>query len=483
MSLNRLQIAARAARRLVVRVLRHLGPNHASAVGHSAIDIRDPLAGALHDADLLVAFGTQSTRPIAMAKVAALVNAATDVRTARRTAAGPQAAQLTAFWEAYDTLNLEMTPLTAHSIRSSLDVNATRFPWSMATPLGVNAWAAVLVFLFCLALQVFWVSGKDIVERVEALEKERLELQQKIVANGGLLRRKETALKAKQCELRPEDCGQFVRTSIAPPRTPAADRQRPEPSVPELVALMKELNETRLLDEDMAAQMGKINERSKPLQPLLTRWHERVGTFCQWLGFLCPVHQDMTWDNQQVSMLRMIEDARAGVLVAQAELDGLRARAQPAAYSYADMQAMLAKRAQLELRQQEVDKLQRRLAELEDDKFRGMVTELRVVMNSIGVYFIPMVMGVLGALTYILRSASVQLREHTYVPMATSVNVIHVCLGAIAGVFGSMLVPNGDDAVLKSLPPLVVPFVFGYGIEIVFSLLDGTVGRFKQAKT
>ena len=42
-----------------------------------------------------------------------------------------------------------------------------------------------------------------------------------------------------------------------------------------------------------------------------------------------------------------------------------------------------------------------------------------------------------------------------------------------------MLAP-GTEGALKGLPPLIVPFVFGYGIEILFSIMDRVVGSFTQ---
>lgn len=66
-------------------------------------------------------------------------------------------------------------------------------------------------------------------------------------------------------------------------------------------------------------------------------------------------------------------------------------------------------------------------------------------------------------------------------PVSASVSIVRICLGAVAGVFGSLILPASDTG-LKSLPPLFVPFVFGYGIEILFSLLDRLVKSFTQGE-
>lgn len=76
-----------------------------------------------------------------------------------------------------------------------------------------------------------------------------------------------------------------------------------------------------------------------------------------------------------------------------------------------------------------------------------------------------------------MQMLTTQLRDHTYVPVSVSWSIVRLCLGAIAGVFGGLATPQ-SDAVLKALPPLFVPFVFGYGIEILFALLNRIVGTF-----
>lgn len=115
------------------------------------------------------------------------------------------------------------------------------------------------------------------------------------------------------------------------------------------------------------------------------------------------------------------------------------------------------------------------------DNFRNIVVEVRLIAANISAYLSAMAMGLLGALTFILRTLTTQLRDHTYVPVSISISVVRIVLGAIAGVFGSMLASGNE--VSKSLPPLFVPFIFGYGIEILFSLLDKTVRAFTQPES
>lgn len=83
------------------------------------------------------------------------------------------------------------------------------------------------------------------------------------------------------------------------------------------------------------------------------------------------------------------------------------------------------------------------LRKAEATRLRRIMVETRIFVANLGTYLIPMVMGILGALTYILRSLSLSLKEHTYVPASATVFIVRVCLGAIAGVFGSVFVSGG----------------------------------------
>jgi hypothetical protein len=63
------------------------------------------------------------------------------------------------------------------------------------------------------------------------------------------------------------------------------------------------------------------------------------------------------------------------------------------------------------------------------------------------------------------------------VPDSTARGVGRIVLGMMAGVLGGWFVPN-VDSVAKSIPPLMIPFVLGYSVELLFGLLDKAVGTF-----
>lgn len=97
------------------------------------------------------------------------------------------------------------------------------------------------------------------------------------------------------------------------------------------------------------------------------------------------------------------------------------------------------------------------------------------VLDRIQNVYIPMLMGLIGAIAYMLRSIILDLRAHTYLPRYPSHMVMRGILGMIAGVLGGSWVNLSSGEGLRAMPPLFTPFVLGYGTEVVFNLLDRLV--------
>ena len=95
--------------------------------------------------------------------------------------------------------------------------------------------------------------------------------------------------------------------------------------------------------------------------------------------------------------------------------------------------------------------------------------------------WIPMLMGLLGASTYMLRLLVLQLKTSTFTPRFPSLSLVRLVLGMIVGVLGGSLLPVIGEGGIKALPPLAMPFVFGYAIEVLFAGLDKLVSSFTPA--
>jgi hypothetical protein len=103
---------------------------------------------------------------------------------------------------------------------------------------------------------------------------------------------------------------------------------------------------------------------------------------------------------------------------------------------------------------------------------------VHLLLQSLGTYLIPMLFGLLGTISFMLRRLIQQISDYTYLGSPVSLNLMRCGLGMIGGVVGTLVMGTNDSGPLKSLPPLALPFVFGYGVEIVFAGLDRVVSSF-----
>jgi len=436
----------------------------------AAVNLEDPLGGALMDTDLLLAYAAQSSRRIKADKVRVLTFAADAVRQARAADNGNRlgyADKVAAFWIAFDDLSVDMAPLSAHSIRSSMEVNGKCFPASLHTPTAYNGALAVLVFALALALQGFWGAGKELVDSAAAYDLRKFELLTTLSSQTNAFERASKTLLRRACVLDNSCYKTTVSTEPVGARLLSAVETAALRAETNLLEL--EVMEKQIVLQELSAELGRLDEKGYPLESLVRRWHERARRVCdrEYFEYLCPVDYPVKNNTLQ-------EQAQVKLNRAQIAYDvGHR---QPKEATLKPMLSFFSENAQ---RFVALQKAKDELRKAEATRHRSIMVETRITVANLGTYLIPMVMGILGALTYILRSLSLSLKEHTYVPASAIVFIVRVCLGAIAGVFGSLFASGGDPT-LKTLPPLFIPFVFGYGIEILFSLLDRVVRTFTQ---
>ena len=163
-------------------------------VARTVVDLDDTVGCALADAEVLLAFAAQSPRAVKRENIQALTTAAAAVTARRLEGARPTAEELTNFWIAYDELGNVMAPVSALSIRSSMRLNAKRFPLSLLTATGLNAIFAIAVFIACIWLQGFWGAGRELLDKAEALEAQKTELQQRMQRTEGVLTRRQSQI-------------------------------------------------------------------------------------------------------------------------------------------------------------------------------------------------------------------------------------------------------------------------------------------------
>lgn len=104
------------------------------------------------------------------------------------------------------------------------------------------------------------------------------------------------------------------------------------------------------------------------------------------------------------------------------------------------------------------------------------------VIAIVNGYFLPLLMGIVGSLVFVLRTYLTQLRDKTLNPRDKHIYLIRVLLGSIAGLaIGFFMHPGSATSSATSTNPwnvnvsLTTPalaFLAGYAVEIVFAFLD-----------
>lgn len=113
-------------------------------------------------------------------------------------------------------------------------------------------------------------------------------------------------------------------------------------------------------------------------------------------------------------------------------------------------------------------------AALDEERVFGAQT----VLKRLDTIVLPMLLGLLGAYAFVLRSISLDIRQFAFEEYSVLHHVVRLALGAVAGVAVGWLLKPEQVGLLSSVPAWVLAFVAGYGIELVFTFLDRVVGSF-----
>ncbi|MBI2333324.1 MAG: hypothetical protein HYU84_14410, partial [Chloroflexi bacterium] len=104
-------------------------------------------------------------------------------------------------------------------------------------------------------------------------------------------------------------------------------------------------------------------------------------------------------------------------------------------------------------------------------------TFVLVVLQS---YILPLLYGVLGASSFILRTLSQQIKAVTFSEESRVQNPVRISLGALAGIMVGFLLPTDEATTfLGSVSPLALAFLVGYNIDFFFSLMDFSLNKLK----
>jgi hypothetical protein len=106
-----------------------------------------------------------------------------------------------------------------------------------------------------------------------------------------------------------------------------------------------------------------------------------------------------------------------------------------------------------------------------------IIDRANLLTGVIASFVLPILFGVIGAVAYIIRSISDQIRTATFSSTSPIRHIMRVALGALAGIVVGLF---GELSNQLSLSPLAIAFLAGYGAEAVFSMFDGLIQKIRQ---
>lgn len=101
-------------------------------------------------------------------------------------------------------------------------------------------------------------------------------------------------------------------------------------------------------------------------------------------------------------------------------------------------------------------------------------------------YLLPLLYGLLGALTYVLRSIVLEIKNLTFTNESRINYGMRILLGMLAGFAITWFFSNSDSTKvlsLKTLSPMALSFLAGYSVELLFSAMDNIISAFTRKKS
>jgi len=106
------------------------------------------------------------------------------------------------------------------------------------------------------------------------------------------------------------------------------------------------------------------------------------------------------------------------------------------------------------------------------------VAGARLLSSIFFQFLLPILLGTIGALAYVLRNVSDRIRQSTFSTTSPIRNLVRIILGALMGVVIGLF--SGGLSSQLSLPPLAMAFLAGYGVEGVFTVFDGFINKLRS---
>lgn len=351
----------------------------------------------------------------------------------------------------YDKLAAISAPVSASSIRHTIRANKTRF----FGPTVVASIVALVVFSFVVFAQGYWVVGKRFRDQIQRHDTKKQELLiRNFSMDDGLwhIEQRKRLLDAGDCS---EVDDQSRQTSGASNRMVLEKTRK--------CTLDASLEDERLRlllnQKPVRRELQEVIDQTAPVMAVVTDWY----TLSSWSTF------GTRWD---IQFNDDITNTRAKAETQKAQITSINATSTSPFFRLNNESRIRRIDAETETRTQAIE--QRRA--------RVLIHRMDINLDIVQSYLTPSLLGLLGALMFVLRDTAFRIKRYTFIPDSSARGVGRIVVGMMAGVLGGWFVPNGDS-IAKSIPPLVIPFVFGYSVELLFNLLDKAVSLFTNQQT
>jgi hypothetical protein len=113
-------------------------------------------------------------------------------------------------------------------------------------------------------------------------------------------------------------------------------------------------------------------------------------------------------------------------------------------------------------------------------KNNRVVVVVSIAVNILQTYFLPLLYGFLGTCAYVLRQLTIETRARTFRRETEIGYWLRIFLGILAGLaVGWFLRPDpNQDGLIRGLTPFALSFVAGYSVEVLFAAMDRLVTAF-----
>ena len=389
------------------------------------------------------------------------------------------------FWLAYQNIWKLVAPATAGSIKATKRNTA---------PKTVNRYVffTILIFIVVLLLQIYWVIGNQLTAQSTELLKNETELSQEISTNRDEYSAIEMRFKRDEWD------SESFKTNSGYTFYSSPDWEHDT---------LNNLSTKAKLETDLASIKSQLERNSAVLLVWSSSWKWLIdksidsansADIDQYAAQIARIDRQIKEINAQ---LLEDPDGSKKILEARNQMENLQKQLIDVEKNQeANSDQILSLRSKLDnlttwVNQpglagqivsqfnQDIERLQEEMAllkrqqeaDINRETSRQAQLAAQFVLAILQSYLLPLLYGILGAGTFVLRSLSREVEDETFSDEKGTQHLLRVSLGALAGIlvgWFSFLIPDETITFVGSISPLAIAFLVGYNIELFFSLMD-----------